>query len=56
MNPLLFADWNRMNRQFTRIMWLVVLILLCVIGVLMLASGSDATVAGHAGLGAAGPR
>lgn len=30
MNPLLFADWGRMNRLFTRVMWGVVLILVCV--------------------------
>jgi hypothetical protein len=30
MNPLLFADWGRMNRLFTRLMWTVVLLLVCV--------------------------
>ena len=30
MNPLLFADWGRMNRLFTRVMWGLVLVLVCV--------------------------
>lgn len=31
MNPLLFADWGRMNRLFTRVMWLVVVVMLCAV-------------------------
>lgn len=31
MNPLLFADWGRMNRLFTRVMWLVAVVLVCVV-------------------------
>lgn len=30
MNPLLFADWGRLNRLFTRLMWAVVLVMVCV--------------------------
>lgn len=29
MNPLLFADWGRMNRLFTRVMWAVAVALVC---------------------------
>jgi hypothetical protein len=31
MNPLLFADWGRMNRLFTKIMWTVAAIMVCVV-------------------------
>ncbi len=31
MNPLLFADWGRMNRLFTRVMWLVAAVLIGVV-------------------------
>lgn len=31
MNPLLFADWGRMNRLFTRAMWAVAVVMLCVV-------------------------
>ena len=31
MNPLLFADWGRMNRVFTRVMWLVAAVLVCAV-------------------------
>jgi hypothetical protein len=55
MNPLLFADWNRMNRLFTRIMWIVAIVLAFVVCVLLLASGTDAHAAAHAARGA-GPR
>lgn len=37
MNPLLFADWGRMNRLFTRVMWVVVVIMLCVVCVALAA-------------------
>jgi hypothetical protein len=55
MNPLLFADWNRLNRLFTRTMWIVAVALLCVVAGLLLAAGTGAHAAGHAALGA-GPR
>jgi hypothetical protein len=31
MNPLLFADWGRMNRLFTRVMWVVAVAMLCAV-------------------------
>lgn len=31
MNPLLFGDWNRIQRMFRRTMWLVAMVLACVI-------------------------
>jgi len=31
MNPLLFADWGRMNRLFTRVMWLAAAVLVCIV-------------------------
>jgi hypothetical protein len=37
MNPLLFADWGRMNRLFTRVMWIVVVIMLFVVCVALAA-------------------
>ena len=37
MNPLLFADWGRMNRLFTRIMWAVAVLLVCVVCVALAA-------------------
>jgi formate hydrogenlyase subunit 3/multisubunit Na+/H+ antiporter MnhD subunit len=37
MNPLLFADWGRMNRLFTRVMWIVVVVMLCVVCVALAA-------------------
>jgi hypothetical protein len=37
MNPLLFADWGRMNRIFTRIMWAVAAVMICVICVVLAA-------------------
>jgi hypothetical protein len=37
MNPLLFADWGRMNRLFTRVMWIVAVIMLCVVCVALAA-------------------
>ncbi len=33
MNPLLFADWGRLNRRFTQIMWTLAVVLMLVIGV-----------------------
>jgi len=48
MNPLLFADWNRMNRLFTRLMWVAAAILVCVICVVLAASGPPAHAASTA--------
>jgi hypothetical protein len=31
MNPLLFADWKRMNRLFTKLMWAVAAVMVCVV-------------------------
>lgn len=39
MNPLLFADWGRVNRVFTRIMWGVALILVCVVCAVLASAG-----------------
>ena len=41
MNPLLFADWARLNRIFIRMMWTIAIVLLLVVGV-ALASPGDA--------------
>jgi hypothetical protein len=35
MNPLLFADWGRMNRLFTRAMWAMAVIMVCVICIVL---------------------
>ena len=36
MNPLLFADWGRMNRLFTKVMWTVAAVMVCIVlGVLV---------------------
>jgi hypothetical protein len=45
MNPLLFADWGRMNRLFTRVMWAVAVLLICVVCVALAAP----TTKPHAG-------
>jgi hypothetical protein len=37
MNPLLFADWGRMNRLFIRVMWAVAVIMVCVVCVALAA-------------------
>ncbi len=37
MNPLLFADWGRMNRLFTRIMWAAAVVMVCVVCVALVA-------------------
>ncbi|MGA2012710.1 MAG: hypothetical protein ABSH51_19555 [Solirubrobacteraceae bacterium] len=39
MNPLLFADWGRINRMFTRTMWLVAVILVLACGVALAGPG-----------------
>lgn len=40
MNPLLFADWGRLNRLFTRLMWTVVVVLMFAVGVALAGAGS----------------
>jgi hypothetical protein len=50
MNPLLFADWGRMNRLFTRVMWLVAAVLVCVVCIAATAPRSPS----HAATPAAG--
>jgi hypothetical protein len=40
MNPLLFADWGRMNRLFTRMMWAVAVVMVCVVGMALAAPTS----------------
>jgi hypothetical protein len=37
MNPLLFADWGRMNRLFIRVMWAVAVLMVCVVCVALAA-------------------
>ena len=51
MNPLLFADWGRMNRLFTRVMWAIVVIMLCVVCVALAAPAPRS----HASPGASAP-
>lgn len=40
VNPLLFADWGRMNRLFTRTMWAIAAILVCVVCIAVAAPGA----------------
>ncbi|MGZ4165174.1 MAG: hypothetical protein ACXVSE_03340 [Solirubrobacteraceae bacterium] len=51
---MLFADWGRMNRLFTRVMWVVVVIMLCAVCVALAAPapGSHAAPRVHAPSGA----
>jgi hypothetical protein len=42
MNPLLFADWGRLNRLFTRAMWAVAAVLICIVCVVAASSGPAA--------------
>ena len=59
MNPLLFADWGRMNRLFTKTMWALAVILVCVVGIAVAAPGASshpAPVAHPASSGASGAR
>lgn len=39
MNPLLFADWRRLNRLFTRAMWCIAAVIACVIVVALVSAG-----------------
>jgi hypothetical protein len=45
MNPLLFADWGRMNRIFTRIMWAAAAVMICVICVVLAAPSTPSHAA-----------
>jgi hypothetical protein len=45
MNPLLFADWGRMNRLFTKIMWAVAAVLACVVFAVLASAGPAAPAA-----------
>ena len=49
MNPLLFADWGRMNRLFTRVMWAVAVLMICVVCIVLAAPApkSHAAPAAH---------
>jgi hypothetical protein len=40
MNPLLFADWGRMNRLFTRAMWAMAAVLVCIVCIVAAAPSS----------------
>lgn len=40
MNPLLFADWRRINRSFTKLMWMLAAILACVVLVVANSAGA----------------
>jgi hypothetical protein len=59
MNPLLFADWGRMNRLFIRFMWGIAAVMICVICVAVATPGAPshaappARSAAAAGLGTA---
>lgn len=54
MNPLLFADWGRVNRVFTRIMWGIALILVCVVCAVLASAGpSTHPASSRAGSGVA---
>jgi hypothetical protein len=60
MNPLLFADWGRMNRLFTKIMWALAAVMVCVVFAVLASAGParravpsphSATAASGAGAG-----
>jgi hypothetical protein len=55
MNPLLFADWGRMNRLFTRVMWAVAVLMVCAVCVALAAPTpkSHAAPAAHPAVPAA---
>jgi hypothetical protein len=40
MNPLLLADWARLNRMFTRAMWMIAIVMVLVVGVALASPGS----------------
>jgi hypothetical protein len=54
MNPLLFADWGRMNRLFTKLMWTVAAIMVCIVFAVLATAGHHAAPATHAQGTAAG--
>jgi len=41
VNPLLFADWGRLNRLFTRTMWAIAVILVCVVCIAVATLGAS---------------
>lgn len=45
MNPLLFADWRRMNRLFTKLMWTMAAIMACVVLAVLVSVGGRAHAA-----------
>jgi hypothetical protein len=45
MNPLLFADWRRVNRLFTRTMWAAAALMACVICIVVISAGARAHAA-----------
>jgi hypothetical protein len=52
MNPLLFADWGRMNRLFTKLMWTAAAVMVCVVLAVLASTGrtshaAAATQAAH---------
>ncbi len=48
MNPLLFADWGRMNRLFTKLMWAVAAVMVCVVFAVAASTGRPAHAAAAA--------
>jgi hypothetical protein len=61
MNPLLFADWGRMNRLFTKIMWALAAVMVCVVFAVLASAGparhavpSPHSAAAMSGAGAVG--
>jgi hypothetical protein len=57
MNPLLFADWRRINRLFIRVMWAVAVVMVCVVCIALAAPTpkSHAAPATHPVVPAAAP-
>lgn len=45
MNPLLFADWARLNRLFIRTMWVAAAIMICVVCIAIAAPGASSHAA-----------
>jgi hypothetical protein len=48
MNPLLFADWGRLNRLFTRTMWALAAILVCAVCIALADPGTSSHTAASA--------
>jgi hypothetical protein len=55
MNPLLFADWGRMNRLFTRVMWAVAVVLVCAVCVALATPTTKSRTSSPAGIHPASP-